>query len=145
MVKEVKLNRGTLGPDLDNETYKEKLEKRYKQIDYARMVMEKNRQEYGDRKPPPFPKPKEQHKEETKRRNAAIEYARNVPKPAIKQKPNQYNSYEVASQLSPINKRKSPVQKVPQQTIDVIDLKKLQQRHEQDKQNVASIKQKIEA
>ncbi|KAJ8316080.1 hypothetical protein KUTeg_006094 [Tegillarca granosa] len=93
------------------------LEKRYKQIDYARMVMEKNRQEYGDRKPPPFPKPKEQHKEETKRRNA----------------------------LSPINKRKSPVQKVPQQTIDVIDLKKLQQRHEQDKQNVASIKQKIEA
>ena len=76
----------------------------------------------------------------------ALDYAKNVPKPQVKARPNQYNSYEVASQLSPIVKQgttgsKSPTQ---MQNMDVIDLKKLQQRHEQEKKNVAMIRQNME-
>ncbi|XP_062573209.1 uncharacterized protein LOC134235115 [Saccostrea cucullata] len=56
MQNEVRLSRAPLGPDLDNETYKEKMEKRHKQFEYARMVMEKNRQELDIKKPPSHPR-----------------------------------------------------------------------------------------
>ena len=69
-----------------------------------------------------------------------------MPKPQVKARPNQYNSYEVASQLSPIVKPGTTELKSPTQTqnMDVIDLKKLQQRHEQEKKNVALIRQNME-
>ena len=49
-----------------------------------------------------------------------------MPKPQVKARPNQYNSYEVASQLSPIVKPGTTELKSPTQTqnMDVIDLKK---------------------
>ena len=45
------------------------MEKRHKQIEYARMVMEKNRQELGSKKPPQFPRsPPKQGEENIKRK-----------------------------------------------------------------------------
>lgn len=72
----------------------------------------------------------------------AIDYSKNIPKPNVKPRPNQYNSYEVAAQLSPAAKRSGPSS--PTQTVDVIDLQKLKNRHDQEKQNVASIRQNME-
>ncbi|KAH3703350.1 hypothetical protein DPMN_078385 [Dreissena polymorpha] len=89
MQREVRLNRGTLGPDLDTESYKDKMEKRHKQFEYARMVMEKNRQELGVKKPPKFPKQPEKQGEEGVKRKTALEYAKNVPKPQTKPRPSQ--------------------------------------------------------
>ncbi|XP_021357968.1 serine/arginine repetitive matrix protein 2-like isoform X2 [Mizuhopecten yessoensis] len=140
--KEMDAGRGPLGPDMENETFKEKLEKKHKQNEYARLVMERNRQELLDRKPVQRRQPSHDQREENKRR-AALDYAKNVPKPVVKAKPSQYNSYEVSSQLSPLNKKgnQSPVKTQP--PIEVVDLNKLQQRHEEEKQNVAMIKQNI--
>lgn len=61
----------------------------------------------------------------------------------MKQKPSQYNSYEMASQLSPHAKKgpQSPVK--TQAPVEVVDLQKLQRRHEEEKQNVAMLKQNI--
>ncbi|XP_061163786.1 uncharacterized protein LOC133172945 isoform X2 [Saccostrea echinata] len=140
MQNEVRLSRAPLGPDLDNETYKEKMEKRHKQFEYARMVMEKNRQELDIKKPPSHPRKEE---EKPNKRKTAIEYSKGIPKPNVKPRPNQYNSYEVAAQLSPAAKRSGPPS--PTQTVDVIDLQKLKQRHDQEKQNVASIRQNMES
>lgn len=140
MQNEVRLSRAPLGPDLDNETYKEKLEKRHKQFEYARMVMEKNRHELDVKKPPSNAKKDE---EKPNKRKTAIEYSKNIPKPNVKARPNQYNSYEVAAQLSPAAKKSGPPS--PTQTVDVIDLQKLKQRHDQEKQNVASIRQNMES
>ncbi|XP_069115118.1 zinc finger CCCH domain-containing protein 13-like isoform X2 [Argopecten irradians] len=80
---------------------------------------------------------------EANRRKLALDYAKNVPKPVVKAKPSQYNSYEVSSQLSPHNKKgnQSPVK--VQTPVEVVDLQKLQRRHEEEKQNVAMIKQNI--
>ncbi|XP_056010877.1 uncharacterized protein LOC130051869 isoform X19 [Ostrea edulis] len=139
MKNEVRLTQAPLGPDLDNETYKEKLEKRHKQFEYARMVMEKNRQQLDVKKPPAHPKKEE---EKPTKRKTAIDYSKNIPKPNVKPRPNQYNSYEVAAQLSPAAKRSGPPS--PTQTVDVIDLQKLKNRHDQEKQNVASIRQNME-
>nr|XP_022324523.1 uncharacterized protein LOC111125238 isoform X2 [Crassostrea virginica] len=140
MQNEVRLSRAPLGPDLDNETYKEKLEKRHKQFEYARMVMEKNRNDLDVKKPPSNPKKEE---DKPNKRKTAIEYSKNIPKPNVKPRPNQYNSYEVAAQLSPAAKRSGPSS--PTQTVDVIDLQKLKQRHDQEKQSVASIRQNMES
>ncbi|XP_056010867.1 uncharacterized protein LOC130051869 isoform X10 [Ostrea edulis] len=170
MKNEVRLTQAPLGPDLDNETYKEKLEKRHKQFEYARMVMEKNRQQLDVKKPPAHPKKEEEKPtkrktvsntwiteqtssegvgprpkhfvERSNKRQAAIDYSKNIPKPNVKPRPNQYNSYEVAAQLSPAAKRSGPPS--PTQTVDVIDLQKLKNRHDQEKQNVASIRQNME-
>ncbi|XP_071172806.1 zinc finger CCCH domain-containing protein 13-like isoform X7 [Mytilus edulis] len=150
MQKEVRLNRGTLGPDLDNETYKDKLEKRHKQFEYARMVMEKNKHDLHDKKPTnkyPRKDPQVEESEKSKRK-AALDYAKNVPRPAVKARPTQYNSYEVASQLSPIVKAGSTGSKSPThstQNVDVVDLKKLQQRHEQEKKNIAMMRSNMES
>ncbi|XP_071172809.1 trichohyalin-like isoform X10 [Mytilus edulis] len=157
MQKEVRLNRGTLGPDLDNETYKDKLEKRHKQFEYARMVMEKNKHDLHDKKPTnkyPRKDPQVEESEKSKRKaqenstRKALDYAKNVPRPAVKARPTQYNSYEVASQLSPIVKAGSTGSKSPThstQNVDVVDLKKLQQRHEQEKKNIAMMRSNMES
>ncbi|KAK3605218.1 hypothetical protein CHS0354_038654 [Potamilus streckersoni] len=147
MKKEWALNRGTLGPDLDTEDYKDKLEKRHKQFEYARMVMEKNKMDLSDKKRPSFPR-KQKEPEGKVKRNTAIEYSKNVPKPAVKPRPNQYNSYEVAAQLAaPSGKTKTKVSsKAPSaKTLDVIDLNTLQQRHEMEKQSVSKIRQNMES
>lgn len=49
----------------------------------------------------------------------------------------------MAAQLSPAAKRSGPSS--PTQTVDVIDLQKLKQRHDQEKQSVASIRQNMES
>lgn len=66
----------------------------------------------------------------------------------MKARPTQYNSYEVASQLSPIVKPGSTGSKSPThstQNVDVVDLKKLQQRHEQEKKNIAMMRSNMES
>lgn len=141
--KELEANRpGPLGPDLDSETHIEKVMKKSKQNEYGRLVMERNRQELLDRKPVRRQPVTNEQREENKRRTA-LDYAKNVPKPVVKAKPSQYNSYEVSSQLSPHNKKgnQSPVK--VQTPVEVVDLQKLQRRHEEEKQNVAMIKQNI--
>ncbi|XP_060591424.1 zinc finger CCCH domain-containing protein 13-like isoform X2 [Ruditapes philippinarum] len=150
MQREVRLNRGTLGPDLDTESYKDKMEKRHKQFEYARMVMEKNRMELGHKKPPKFPRQPEKPGEEGVKRKTALEYAKNVPKPPVKQRPNQYNSYEVAAQITPGpsgNKARSPTRTKatppPTQTMDVIDIRTLEQRHLQERQKTDKIRQNM--
>ncbi|XP_045209520.2 mediator of RNA polymerase II transcription subunit 12-like isoform X2 [Mercenaria mercenaria] len=150
MQREVRLNRGTLGPDLDTESYKDKMEKRHKQFEYARMVMEKNRMELGHKKPPKFPRQPEKQGEEGAKRKTALEYAKNVPKPVVKPRPNQYNSYEVAAQLTPggsSNKVRSPTKPTPPptQTVDVIDIRTLEQRHLQERQKTDKIRQNMDS
>ncbi|KAL4228723.1 hypothetical protein ACF0H5_011766 [Mactra antiquata] len=149
MQREVRLNRGTLGPDLDTESYKDKMEKRHKQFEYARMVMEKNRMELGSKKPPKFPRQNERETHEGKRRQA-LEYAKNVPKPQVKPRPNQYNSYEVAAQLTPGSvKTRSPYgpkgSPTPTQTVDMIDIRTLEQRHLQERQKADKIRQNMDS
>ncbi|KAK7469751.1 hypothetical protein BaRGS_00036233 [Batillaria attramentaria] len=143
MQKEVRL--GTLGPDLENDTYKERREKMLRQMEYAKAVKEKNTQDIMTKKPPAFPRPKEQDDIMNKRK-VAVEYAKNVPKPTVRPKPNPYNSYELASQLSPIAKPHSKAQKSPthEPSVDVLDLQKLHERHEQDKRSAALIRQKAQ-
>lgn len=78
----------------------------------------------------------------------ALEYARNVPKPAVKARPNQYNSYEVSAQLSPGASGKSRPTKnspTPTQTVDVIDIRTLEQRHLQERKNTDKIRQNMES
>ncbi|KAH3703781.1 uncharacterized protein LOC127861288 isoform X1 [Dreissena polymorpha] len=152
MQREVRLNRGTLGPDLDTESYKDKMEKRHKQFEYARMVMEKNRQELGVKKPPKFPKQPEKPGEEGVKRKTALEYAKNVPKPQTKPRPNQYNSYEVAAQLTPgspgrkgMNLSKNATPQGSTQTMDVIDIHTLEQRHLQERRTADKIRQNMDS
>lgn len=81
----------------------------------------------------------------------ALEYAKNVPKPTVKPRPNQYNSYEVAAQLTPgghANKARSPGSKMsppPVQTVDVIDIRTLEQRHLQERQKTDKIRQNMDS
>ncbi|XP_067676933.1 serine/arginine repetitive matrix protein 2-like [Haliotis asinina] len=145
MQKEVQL--GTLGPDLDNDSFRDRMEKMQRQTQYARLVQERNKQEIIHKKPPSFPKPKDQDDIMNKRR-LALEYAKNVPKPSVKVQPNPYNSYQVASQMGSSQPNSRPLvrqQYKQQPVVDVIDLDKLQQRHEQDKQNVAKIRQNMDS
>ncbi|CAL1530047.1 unnamed protein product [Lymnaea stagnalis] len=154
MQKEVRL--GTLGPDLDSDAIKERREKFQRQSEYAKVVMERNKNDLAHRKPPAFPRPKEEN-DILNRRKVAVEYAKSVPKPVAKPQPNEYNNYELASEKSPIAKhhRKpgdmlgpgtqkyttpSPRQVTKQKEMDVLDLDKLRQRYEEDKQNEALIR-----
>ncbi|KAL5019734.1 hypothetical protein ScPMuIL_002626 [Solemya velum] len=146
MKKECELGRGKLGPDFENLTYKQKLDIRRKQLEYARNVMDKNKQELAHTGAPkrhsPSVKTKEQKLENT-RRKAALDYSKTIAKPVGKPQPNQYNSYEVAAQLSPTAKTGNLRSPKSGNSVDVIDLQKLQQRHEQEKQNVAMIRQNM--
>ncbi|KAI8780391.1 jhy protein, partial [Biomphalaria glabrata] len=146
MQKEVRL--GTLGPDLDSDVLKERREKFQRQSDYAKQVMEKNKQDLVHKKPPAFPRPKEEN-DIMNRRKLAVEYAKSVPKPIIKPQPTEYNNYELASERSPIAKhhRKpgdmvTPSPRLPQKQkeMDLLDIDKLRQRYEEDKQNEALIR-----
>ncbi|XP_041373438.1 uncharacterized protein LOC121386561 [Gigantopelta aegis] len=135
MQKEVRL--GTLGPDLDSATFRERMDKKMRQEEYARQVKLKNQKNLAHRKPPTFPRPKETNDIMNKRK-VAVEYAKNVPKPSPKPRVTKYNSYELASQVS-----LSPKGQPGKETLEFIDLDKLQQRHEKDKQNVATIRQNM--
>ena len=79
-----------------------------------------------------------------------MEYAKNVPKPSVKQRPNQYNSYEVSAQITPGpsgHKARSPTRTKgtppPTQTMDVIDIRTLEQRHLQERQKTDKIRQNM--
>ncbi|XP_052805166.1 uncharacterized protein LOC128234745 isoform X2 [Mya arenaria] len=152
MQREVRLNRGTLGPDLDTESYKDKMEKRHKQFEYARMVMEKNRMELSKKPPTKFPKQPERHGEQGVKRQTALDYAKkNIPKPTVKPRPNQYNSYEVAAQLGPgspkgrVNMSKMSTPQGSTQNMDVIDIRTLEQRHIQERKNADKIRQNMDS
>ena len=109
----------------------------------------------------------------------AQEYAKSVPKPTVRVRPNEYNNYEIASEKSPIAKHHRKVTSTttsggsgliqdtpsggasvtpggaklspsPQhmskpggrdKEMEVLDLERLRQRYEQDKQNEAAIRQ----
>lgn len=75
----------------------------------------------------------------------AVEYAKNVPKPTVKPKPGPHNSYEIASQLSPIAKNhvRSP-RRQQEPSVEIIDLEKLHRRHEEDKRSAELIRQKAQ-
>ena len=73
----------------------------------------------------------------------AVEYAKNVPKPSVKPKVNPYNNYEAASKLSPIAKpTRSKPQGQQESSVEVLDLQKLHNRHQQDKRSSEIIRQK---
>ncbi|RUS73703.1 hypothetical protein EGW08_018535, partial [Elysia chlorotica] len=172
MQKEVRL--GTLGPDLDSEATRERREKAQRQQDYAKVVMERNRSELVNKKPPSFPRPKENN-DIMNRRKVATEYAKSVPKPTVRVRPTEYNNYELASEKSPIAKHHRKVTSggsglIPEsptggasvtpggakfspgphhaskpggrdKDMEVLDLERLRQRYEQDKQSEAAIRQ----
>ncbi|XP_076438331.1 uncharacterized protein LOC143277416 [Babylonia areolata] len=146
MQKEVRL--GTLGPDLENDVYRERREKMQRQLEYAKSVKDKNSRDLTSKKPPAFPRPKESADDVLNKRKLAMEYAKNVPKPQVKPRPNPYNNYELASQLSPIAKPSKTSQQRPpspqEPSVEVLDLEKLHERHEQDKRNAELIRQKAQ-
>lgn len=90
-----------------------------------------------------------------------MEYAKSVPKPTAKPQPSEYNNYELASERSPIakhhkkvdenmtpglkNTTPSPRQPTKQKEMDVLDIEKLRQRYEEDKQNEALIRRNTTA
>ena len=75
----------------------------------------------------------------------AVEYAKNVPKPTVKPKANPYNSYELASKLSPIAKPSRSQSHSPEEpSVEVLDLEKLHERHQRDKQSAEMIRQKAQ-
>ncbi|KAK7105737.1 uncharacterized protein [Littorina saxatilis] len=144
MQNEVRLGTRTLGPDLDNDTFKERREKALRQMEYAKAVKAKNTQELVTRKPPSFPRTNKEDDMLSKRR-LAVEYAKNVPKPTVKPKANPYNSYELASQLSPIAKQSySPHSPQQESSVEVLDLERLHERHQQDKQSAEMIQRKVQ-
>jgi len=80
----------------------------------------------------------------------ALEYAKNVPKPTVKPRPNQYNSYEVSAQITPGSKGRANLTKSssPQssaQTMDVFDIRTLEQRHLQERKNADKIRQNMDS
>lgn len=147
MQKEVKL--GKLGPDLDSETLREKVEKRQKQFDYAKKVYEANKESLKSQKPAAPPKPQRFITEEQQnRRKLAIEYAKSVPKPLVKPTIQAGSSMQEISpssqnQLPAIIPGKSQVTKPTNQLLNCEELEKLCLRHEQDKRNAANIRKKI--
>lgn len=145
MQNEVKLGTRTLGPDLDNETFKERREKMQRQIDYAKAVKDRNTKEFVTHKPPSFPRPSDQQDSLSKRK-LAVEYAKNVPKPTVRPQPNPFNNYEMASKMSPIAKalRGQVNSQLPDPSVEMLDLDKLHQRHQQDKRSAEIIRQKAQ-
>ncbi|XP_050416018.1 uncharacterized protein LOC126829887 [Patella vulgata] len=143
MQKEVRL--GSLGPDLDSSSHKERIEKFQRQSDYARMVNERNKKQAASstvsRRPPSYPR-KEQDDIMNKRR-MAVEYSKTIPKPQVKPHPSGYNSYQVSGQI-PFGKKLVESPRKDPNEMDVIDLENLRIRHERDKQNVAMIQQNLE-
>ena len=70
----------------------------------------------------------------------------------MKARPNQYNSYEVSAQLTPAGgntkTRGSPINKSsPQtpQTMDVIDIRTLEQRHLQERKTADKIRSNMDS
>ncbi|CAH1796106.1 unnamed protein product, partial [Owenia fusiformis] len=165
MKKEVTKPLGGLGPDTDSETLIEKKEKIQKQRQYAKKAHERNMMMRVNQNPM---KPRAEDKTETideksLRRKMAMEYARNVPRPQVRPQPNQFNSYEVAAAMdspkpgagsdSPVlragtysqNTHGSPraLQRINNPQAEMIDLENLKQRHEREKQNIATIRQNL--
>ncbi|XP_064650994.1 serine/arginine repetitive matrix protein 1-like [Lineus longissimus] len=189
MQKEVKL--GGLGPDLDNETRKEKQEKKMRQQEYARQIHMKNVQEYqvARRRVPP-PPPKEEPNPFTpnlSKRSVALEYSNRVQRGTAKPSPSPQQTTPKPSkkgQLPPkpptrfaptqggVNntlytppQTTRPFTQMPQGTPplpgmtpavnrrnagnikanqpELIDLTKLLQQHQRDKENVTAIRQNL--
>ncbi|XP_076457480.1 uncharacterized protein LOC143291487 [Babylonia areolata] len=145
MQREVQLGRGSLGPDLENETFREKRDKLLRQQDYSKAVNDKNMKDLTTKKPATFPRQSQQDDMLSKRK-LAVEYAKHVPKPTVKPRASAYNNYEMASQLSPIAKPAKGQQPSQDkgQSVEVKDLDKLHKRHEADKRSADLIQQKAQ-
>lgn len=83
-----------------------------------------------------------------------MEYAKSVPKPVVRVQPNEFNNYELAAEKSPIakqhrhegDKNSTPRPAQPwkkEKEMDILDLEKLRQRYEEDKQNEALIRRNV--
>ncbi|XP_029636682.1 jhy protein homolog isoform X1 [Octopus sinensis] len=141
MQKEVKL--GRLGPDLDSENLKEKLEKRQRQAEYARRVHEENKTSLSSKPlaPPPCP-PQSFTKEQENRRKMAIEYSKTVPKPAVKPVPLKEEKQRPVQKTSPL-KDDAPVSKPSSILFKTDEIEKLREQHEQDKKAAEAIRQRL--
>ncbi|XP_014779955.1 uncharacterized protein LOC106876064 isoform X2 [Octopus bimaculoides] len=143
MQKEVKL--GRLGPDLDSENLKEKLEKRQRQAEYARRVHEENKTSISSKPlaPPPCPPPSFT-KEQENRRKMAIEYSKTVPKPTVKSVPLKEEKQRPVQETSPL-KDDAPVSKPSSILFKTDEIEKLREQHEQDKKAAEAIRQRLNA
>lgn len=149
MQKEVKL--GKLGPDLESETLKEKVEKRQKQFEYAKKVHETNKAALKSKRPLSPPKPQRFITEEQQnRRKLAIEYAKSVPKPVVKPSEEQTGDKIQAEQRArenPLPTISPEKMKTSEKSVKFLrnyeDLEQLCLRHEQDKRNAENIRKKI--
>ncbi|GAB1602341.1 jhy protein homolog [Argonauta hians] len=134
MDKEVKL--GRLGPDLDSDDLKEKIERRQRQAEYARKVHEENRTAISSKPlaPPPCP-PLTLTKEQESKRKMAIQYSKTVPKPAVKPIPSKENKPKPANKTSAL---------APDSLLfNLDDIEKLREQHERDKKAAEAIRQRL--
>ncbi|KAH3703791.1 hypothetical protein DPMN_078837 [Dreissena polymorpha] len=81
-----------------------------------------------------------------------MEYTKKVSKPQTKPRPDQYNSYEVAAQFTPgspgrkgMNLSKNATPQGSTQTINVIDIHTLEQRHLQERRTADKIRQNMDS
>lgn len=133
MGTKVKQSAGGLGPNIDTDDYKERVKKVIKQRDYATMLRAQHstmKKQKGIKSPvlPSAGKP-EQVKEAEMKRQAALNYAKNVPKPK-----------QMVGRKVP-KSRKDRAENDGDQEITVLELLRL--RHEQEKKEVDSIRKDL--
>ncbi|XP_074653183.1 uncharacterized protein LOC141907439 [Tubulanus polymorphus] len=136
---EIKL--GGLGPNLDNETHKEKLEKKLRQAEYARQLREKNLMS-GQHAKPPKPRPKPEREVITptvSKRHAAMEYAKTLQKPHSR-KNSAEDGVKVGARSPKTKPPKAKSQPAKEETVDYIDLQRLLHQHAKDKENADAIR-----
>ncbi|XP_074633515.1 uncharacterized protein LOC141892220 [Acropora palmata] len=133
MGTKVKQSAGGLGPNIDTDDYKERVKKVIKQRDYATMLRAQHstmKKQKGIKGPvlPSAGKP-ERLKEAEMKRQAALNYAKNVPKPK-----------QMVGRKVPKSGKDRPG-KDDDQEITVLELLRL--RHEQEKKEVDSIRKDL--
>ncbi|XP_013394105.1 LOW QUALITY PROTEIN: bromodomain-containing protein 4-like [Lingula anatina] len=141
--KEIQL--GGLGPDLDNQTLRERTEKRQKQLQYAKQVKEQQKQTFKPGRPRPQGTAEDKEKEDImNRRKLAMEYAKSIPKPQVASRhPTEFNSYEIAAGRAGSVQPQSPSRAASSKTAEqeMEDLMRLKERHDSERRAVAELKQ----
>jgi hypothetical protein len=149
--KEMKLNLGTLGPDLENETLKERKDKVQRQQEYAQLIRERNKLEIQQQQQ--HEQQQQQHRslhgriddndnksnEEqlNNRRRLALEYAKRVPKPKAAPRHDQQAGSDEALGLDSMRAAAAP----NDSDFAMDELRRLQERHQWEREQVARLVQ----
>lgn len=134
--KEMKLNMGALGPDMENETLKERKEKVQRQQEYAQLIRERNKMEIQPRQLTSRNITDEEAEDQLNKRRLALEYAKQIPKPKRRVEPSSTatgssnNIYQQQGAL-PGNDSDSAMD----------ELRRLQERHQWEREQVARLLQ----